>query len=180
MVATKWWLKRPSRVAKARFKQPMNSSKKSLNERDSLPPIANGLCQTLPGQVAVVTSATGAVIRDIIHVATRRFPQAQILVIPARVQGPESAPSILKGLSKPVDWQQSHGLSALIVGRGGGSLEDLWGFNDERVARAIVRVPFLSSVRSVTRPTLPSQILSPMFARQHPRLPRSFFVSATL
>jgi exodeoxyribonuclease VII large subunit len=102
----------------------------------------------LPGKVAVVTSQTGAVIRDIIHVATRRFPQAQILVIPARVQGPESAPSILKGIEQASRLAQSHGLSAVIVGRGGGSLEDLWGFNDERVARAIVAcpVPVVSAV----------------------------------
>jgi len=95
----------------------------------------------LPGRVAVVTSPTGAVIRDIINVSTRRFPQAQILVIPARVQGPDSAGSILEGIKKASLGAQKLGLSALIVGRGGGSLEDLWGFNDERVARAIVDCP---------------------------------------
>jgi exodeoxyribonuclease VII large subunit len=95
----------------------------------------------LPGRVAVVTSATGAVIRDIINVSTRRFPQAQILLIPARVQGPDSAGSILDGIKRVSAGAEKLGLSALIVGRGGGSLEDLWGFNDERVARAIVECP---------------------------------------
>lgn len=102
----------------------------------------------LPGRVAVVTSPTGAVIRDIINVSTRRFPQAQLLVIPARVQGPESAPSILAGIERASAGAQRLGLSALIVGRGGGSLEDLSGFNDERVARAIAAcpVPVVSAV----------------------------------
>lgn len=96
---------------------------------------------SLPGKVAVVTSPTGAVIRDIIQVATRRFPNAQILLIPARVQGPESASTILEAISRASESAHRLGLSVLIVGRGGGSLEDLWGFNDERVARAIAACP---------------------------------------
>lgn len=101
---------------------------------------------TLPGRVAVVSSERGAVIRDIIHVACRRFPGAHIVLIPCAVQGAESAPSIASAIRRAGGERQ--GFDVVIVARGGGSLEDLWGFNDERVARAIAEcpVPVLSSV----------------------------------
>ncbi len=95
----------------------------------------------VPRRVVVVTSPTGAVIRDIVHVATRRFPKASILVVPARVQGADSAPSIVHALRKVAALAPRLGLDVCIVARGGGSLEDLWCFNDERVARAIAASP---------------------------------------
>ena len=96
-----------------------------------------------PNTVGVVTSPTGAAIHDIIKVAKRRFP-ANILLAPVLVQGEGAAASISKGIelmsTQPVD--------VIIVGRGGGSAEDLWAFNEEAVARAIVssRIPVISAV----------------------------------
>ncbi|HEY5621463.1 MAG TPA: exodeoxyribonuclease VII large subunit [Pontiella sp.] len=99
----------------------------------------------LPRKIGVVTSPTGAAIRDIIHVLTRRFPNIQILLIPARVQGAGAAESIVKA----IDYLNTRGdIDVMIVGRGGGSIEDLWCFNEEEVARAIARsaVPVISAV----------------------------------
>ncbi len=95
----------------------------------------------LPQRVAVVTSPTGAVIRDIVNVATRRFQKARILVVPTRVQGGDSAPAIAAAIERASGLAKDLELSAIIVARGGGSLEDLWGFNDERVARAVAAAP---------------------------------------
>lgn len=95
----------------------------------------------VPGRVAVVTSPTGAVIRDIVHVASRRWPRAQLLVVPTKVQGAESAESIVAAIVRASALGRDGQCHVLIVARGGGSLEDLWGFNDERVARAIAACP---------------------------------------
>lgn len=102
----------------------------------------------LPRRVAVVTSPTGAVIRDIIHVATRRYPNAQILLVPTRVQGAEAAPEIVRALIRAKHAAAKLGVDVIVVARGGGSLEDLWCFNDERVAQAIFDspVPVVSAV----------------------------------
>jgi exodeoxyribonuclease VII large subunit len=98
----------------------------------------------LPRCVGVVTSPTGAVIRDIVHVAHRRFP-IRIVVSPAPVQGEGAAALIVVALERL--WRMP-GIDIIIVARGGGSLEDLWPFNDEGVARAIARspVPVISAV----------------------------------
>lgn len=95
----------------------------------------------VPGRVAVVTSPTGAVIRDIVHVASRRWPRAQLLVVPTKVQGAESAESIVAAIGRASELGRTGHCRVLIIARGGGSLEDLWGFNDERVARAIAACP---------------------------------------
>ncbi len=110
----------------------------------------------VPHRVAVVTSATGAVMRDIIHVATRRYPRADLLLIPARVQGPTSATSIVAALNHVAGHATHLGVDLIIVARGGGSLEDLWGFNDETVVRAIAAmpVPVVSAVGHETDYTL--------------------------
>jgi len=87
-----------------------------------------------PRRIAVVTSPTGAAIRDVLNILARRFPPAAVLVYPAAVQGAAAAPAIVHALqlaSARLD------CDVLILARGGGSLEDLWAFNDERVARAI-------------------------------------------
>ncbi|MBN1960144.1 MAG: exodeoxyribonuclease VII large subunit [Deltaproteobacteria bacterium] len=102
----------------------------------------------LPKNVAVVTSATGAVIRDIVQVAERRWPNARILVIPTRVQGSEAAVLVTAAIYKASELAKQYNLEVMIVARGGGSLEDLWCFNDERVARAIYEssIPVVSAI----------------------------------
>ncbi len=99
----------------------------------------------LPQHVAVVTSPTGAAIRDILHVLRRRFAGLRVTVVPALVQGETAPASIVKGLQLAA---QLSDVDVIIVGRGGGSMEDLWAFNDEFVARAIVAssVPVISAV----------------------------------
>jgi exodeoxyribonuclease VII large subunit len=98
-----------------------------------------------PRTIGIVTSPTGAAIRDMLHVIGRRFADLRILVTPVRVQG-EEAPGEIVGALR--DLESVEDLDVVIVGRGGGSIEDLWAFNDERVARAIAacRVPVISAV----------------------------------
>ncbi|MBI4196371.1 MAG: exodeoxyribonuclease VII large subunit [Deltaproteobacteria bacterium] len=98
----------------------------------------------LPRTIGLVTSFQGAVIRDMIHVARRRYPNIEILIAPAPVQGREAAPEIADAI-RNLDAEE---IDLLIVGRGGGSIEDLWGFNEEVVARAIFqcRHPVISAV----------------------------------
>ncbi len=98
-----------------------------------------------PERVGVVTSPTGAAIRDIISVITRRFPGVQIILYPVRVQGEGAAEEIARAIR---DFNEFGDIDVLIVGRGGGSLEDLWAFNEEIVARAIFesRIPVISAV----------------------------------
>jgi len=98
-----------------------------------------------PRRVGIVTSPTGAAIRDIINVMTRRWPAIEIVIAPARVQGEGAAAEIARGIR---NLNSLGGIDVLIVGRGGGSLEDLWPFNEESVARAIYAsgVPIISAV----------------------------------
>lgn len=102
--------------------------------------------------VGVVTAPTGAAIRDIINVATRRNPFVQIILYPALVQGDGAVSSIVKGIHMLEEQQ----VDVMIVGRGGGSIEDLWAFNEEAVARAIFecRVPVISAVGHETDTTI--------------------------
>lgn len=99
-----------------------------------------------PRRVGFVTSPTGAAVHDFLQVAGRRFPGVDILVIPARVQGEGSAAEIVRGIQ--IANQLQPPLDVLVVGRGGGSLEDLWSFNEEIVVRAIhaSKVPVVSAV----------------------------------
>ncbi len=99
----------------------------------------------LPQHVGIVTSPTGAAIRDILNVVSRRFPNLHIVLAPARVQGAGAADEVAAAIDLLNAWG---GLDVLIVGRGGGSLEDLWCFNEEIVARAIARsrIPVISAV----------------------------------
>ena len=98
-----------------------------------------------PRVIGVVTSPTGAAIRDILNIIGRRFGDLRILIAPVRVQGDEAPGEIVKALA---NLQEVPDLDVIIVGRGGGSIEDLWAFNDEGVARAIAacRVPVISAV----------------------------------
>lgn len=98
-----------------------------------------------PKKVGVITSPTGAAIRDIITTIKRRFPIAAVLVFPALVQGDNAAASIVNAIEKANNMPK---IDVLIVGRGGGSIEELWAFNEEAVARAIYssNVPIISAV----------------------------------
>lgn len=95
-------------------------------------------------KIGIVTAPTGAAIRDIIHIATRRNPYVQLILYPALVQGEGAAASIVKG----IQMMEKQDVDVIIVGRGGGSIEDLWAFNEEAVARAIFhcRIPVISAV----------------------------------
>jgi exodeoxyribonuclease VII large subunit len=98
-----------------------------------------------PRVIGIVTSPTGAAIRDMLNIIGRRFGDLQILITPVRVQGDEAPGEIVQALAH---LQELTHLDVIIVGRGGGSIEDLWAFNDERVARALAacRVPVISAV----------------------------------
>ena len=99
----------------------------------------------LPQHVGIVTSATGAAVRDILNVVSRRFPNLHIVIAPVSVQGEAATPEIAAAIDT---LNRIGGFDVLIVGRGGGSLEDLWCFNEEAVARAIARsrIPVISAV----------------------------------
>lgn len=98
-----------------------------------------------PRTIAVLTSPTGAAVRDIISVLRRRYPLAQVLLFPVLVQGPEAAATLVSALKGICEHKE---VDVAIVGRGGGSIEDLWAFNDEQVARAIAECacPVVSAV----------------------------------
>ena len=98
-----------------------------------------------PKTIGVVTSPPGAAIRDVLRVLERRYAKLHVVIYPARVQGEGAAAEIVEGIDALGAWP---GIDVLIVGRGGGSIEDLWAFNEEPVARAIARspVPVISAV----------------------------------
>lgn len=98
-----------------------------------------------PKTVGVVTAPTGAAVRDIINVITRRFPMTEIVLYPAQVQGAGAAASVADGIEY---FNSNQAADTIIVGRGGGSIEDLWAFNEEIVARAIFnsKIPIISAV----------------------------------
>ena len=97
-----------------------------------------------PKKIGIVTAPTGAAIRDILSTIKRRFPSTETILFPALVQGDLAAPDIVKQIKKADEYN----LDVLIVGRGGGSIEDLWAFNEEIVARAIydAKTPIISAV----------------------------------
>lgn len=98
-----------------------------------------------PKTIAVITSPTGAAVRDIINVSTRRNPNIKIKIIPVLVQGEYAVASIVDGIKLVNEWANA---DVIILGRGGGSIEDLWAFNDEKVARAVFasEIPIISAV----------------------------------
>ena len=111
--------------------------------------------QPIPNYIhtlGVVTAATGAAIRDIQNVASRRNPYVQIILYPAQVQGVGAKESIVKG----IETLDAYGVDTIIVGRGGGSIEELWAFNEEEVARAIFecQTPIISAVGHETDTTI--------------------------
>lgn len=102
--------------------------------------------------IGVVTASTGAAIRDIINIASRRNPYVQLILYPAQVQGEGAKESIVRGIRA----LERYGVDLMIVGRGGGSMEDLWAFNEEEVARAVFecQVPVISAVGHETDTTI--------------------------
>jgi exodeoxyribonuclease VII large subunit len=109
----------------------------SPNLKRPLPPF--------PSRIVIVTSPSGAAIQDMLNILKRRAPQIQILVIPALMQGEESPRQVMRG----IDWANRYQLGdVLVLARGGGSIEDLWAFNDEDLARAIrsSQIPVISAI----------------------------------
>ena len=128
---------------------------KLKQELEEMGMFAPGYKQPIPvysRTVGIVTAPTGAAIRDIMNVAGRRNPCVQLILYPTLVQGEQAAPGIVKGI-RTLD---AFGVDVMIVGRGGGSIEDLWAFNEESVARAIFecRTPVISAVGHETDTTI--------------------------
>ena len=98
-----------------------------------------------PEKIAIVTSGAGAAVHDMIRILRRRYPIARVILLPVRVQGAEAPPEIVGAIRYADRWKIG---DVIITGRGGGSMEDLWAFNDERVARAIYacETPVISAV----------------------------------
>lgn len=99
----------------------------------------------IPSRIGIVTSPTGAAIRDMINVTGRRFPYAEIILYPSLVQGPDAPAELISGIEY---FNKNSAADVIIIGRGGGSIEDLWAFNDERLARIIAAstIPIISAV----------------------------------
>jgi exodeoxyribonuclease VII large subunit len=131
-----------------------------------------------PRRVGVVTSPTGAVIRDICSTLRRRYPLASVLLSPSQVQGATAAVTIVEGIERLIQWSMTQApIDVIIVARGGGSLEELWPFNEEIVARAVAASPipvisavghetdftmcdFVADVRAAT-PTAAAELVAP-------------------
>ena len=126
--------------------------KKELEERGMFDKAYKKPIPTIVKRLGVVTAPTGAAIRDIISISKTRNPYIEIILYPALVQGADAAPSIVQGIRM----LEAVGVDAMIVGRGGGSIEDLWAFNEEIVAQAIFdcQVPIISAVGHETDTTI--------------------------
>ncbi|BBF41913.1 exodeoxyribonuclease VII large subunit [Lachnospiraceae bacterium KM106-2] len=126
--------------------------KKELEETGLFDPSHKKRIPYYSSKVGIVTASTGAAIQDIINIATRRNPYVQLILYPALVQGEGAKASIVKGIKKLDEME----LDVIIVGRGGGSIEDLWAFNEEVVAQAIYqcKTPIVSAVGHETDTTI--------------------------
>lgn len=119
--------------------------KKKLDAEGLFRPEYKKTLPKIPSRVGVITSPTGAAVRDIINVISRRFPFAEIVIYPSLVQGDGAPPQLIAG----IDYFNTHKRAdVIILGRGGGSIEDLWAFNNEALARAVFasRIPIISAV----------------------------------
>jgi exodeoxyribonuclease VII large subunit len=107
----------------------------------------------MPMRIGVITSPTGAAIRDILNILGRRFPLAEVYLYPALVQGENAAADLVRGLSR---FNRDRNVDVIILGRGGGSIEDLWAFNEEPLVRAVAasEIPVISAVGHETDFTL--------------------------
>ena len=132
-------------LGKGSLQQAFEDLKERLDKEGLFAPSRKRPIPMLPRRIGIVTSPTGAVIQDILRILSARFANLEIVIYPARVQGEGAAAEIVQGIRA---LNRVPGLDVLIVARGGGSLEDLWPFNEEVVARALVasKVPTLSAV----------------------------------
>ncbi|MBQ0125295.1 MAG: exodeoxyribonuclease VII large subunit, partial [Clostridiales bacterium] len=107
----------------------------------------------IPSRVGVITSPTGAAVRDIINISGRRFPFAEILLYPSLVQGDDAAQNLISGVEY---FNKTKCVDVIIIGRGGGSIEDLWAFNNEALVRCVAasEIPIISAVGHETDFTL--------------------------
>ncbi len=119
--------------------------KQKLYAEGLFDPAHKKLLPAFPDRVAIITSSAGAAVHDMIRIFGRRWPMTKLLLLPVRVQGIEAPPEIAGAIRYANEF---HVADLIITGRGGGSLEDLWAFNDERVARAIFasEIPVISAV----------------------------------
>ncbi len=126
--------------------------KKELGEMGMFAPEYKQPIPKFARRIGIVTAPTGAAIRDIMNISARRNPYVQLILYPALVQGDGAAASIVKG----IEMLQKQNVDIIIVGRGGGSIEDLWAFNEEVVARAIFNcsIPIISAVGHETDTTI--------------------------
>ncbi len=118
--------------------------KAKLNAEGLFDPKHKKALPSLPKRIGIVTSATGAAVKDILKVLSRRYPDRKVIIFPASVQGDKAAPEIVAAIKKAERWNTENPtdkVDVLIVGRGGGSMEDLWPFNEEIVARALYACP---------------------------------------
>jgi len=127
--------------------------KKKLNEEGLFSSTLKQSLPRYPATIGIVTSPTGAAIQDMLNILSRRFPLAELLLSPVKVQGEGAAQEIARAIEA---FNERQDCEVLIVGRGGGSLEDLWAFNEEVVARAIARstIPIVSAVGHETDTTI--------------------------
>jgi exodeoxyribonuclease VII large subunit len=140
-------------LGKGSLQQAFEELKERLGKEGLFAPERKRPLPTLPRRIGVVTSPTGAVIRDILRVLRVRYANLEVVIYPALVQGPEAAGQVAAGIRA---LNKLGSLDVLIVARGGGSLEDLWPFNDEQVARALAgsRIPTISAVGHETDYTI--------------------------
>lgn len=126
--------------------------KKDLEAEGLFDPTHKKPIPPYPKRVGIVTASTGAAIQDIINISRRRNPYVQLILYPAQVQGEGAAQSVVKGIQA----LDRLGVDTIIIGRGGGSIEDLWAFNEEIVARAVYacRTPIISAVGHETDVTI--------------------------
>lgn len=122
--------------------------KKRLSEEGLFDKDKKKKIRRVPNVIGIVTSPTGAAIKDILTTIKRRYPVCKTILFPALVQGEEASKDIAKKIELANSYKDIYGIDTLIVGRGGGSLEDLWPFNEEIVARAIYNssIPVISAV----------------------------------
>lgn len=134
------------------WKLAFEKAKAALAKDGLLDPGRKRRLPPFPRRIAVVTSPDGAVLRDIQSVVGRRWPVAELIVVPAQVQGAKAEASVCSALNRI----RRLAVDVLIVGRGGGSIEDLWAFNSERVARAVAAMPMpvISAIGHETDVTL--------------------------
>lgn len=119
--------------------------KRKLEAKGLFDPARKKPLPKIPSRIGIITSPTGAAIRDMINVSGRRFPYAKVILYPSLVQGPDAPLQLIEGLKY---FNENNAADVIIIGRGGGSIEDLWAFNDEGVAYAVAasKIPVISAV----------------------------------